>query len=430
MSKVKSITPLPPADFTPELGNYKALQPFRYWCQKVLPLVYDDSLSYYELLCKVVDYLNKTMEDVETLHGYVTNLHTVYEKLQSYVNNYFSTLDVQEEIDNKLNEMSINGTLSGILNTIKQGNAIYVGNSYTVGVGSSNNKGIYELTKHLFNVSWIAHDSGAGFSTYLEHENTFSKIVEYQANHMTTDEKNSVNHVIFISAIGDTRALIERNYNTIDAFNDINGCVTKAKTLFPNAEICIAFAETVINGYGGTNAQAQLRFNKLLNESCANIGFRYLGWIGWDTNHYATNNANDNYHPNDRGYRFLKNNFINSFFGSFNIVPKHANVSIGDYGTMYVVYTPDKIELRFGSKSDLNTVNEQITLFNFNDKNIGIVPYSNVGNFIMNVFEQNFEIKNGFLNINDGILTFTPFGTITLKNGYYTFDTILAPTLL
>ena len=40
------------------------LTPFRFWCQKVLPLVYDDSLSYYELLCKVIDYLNKMGEDV------------------------------------------------------------------------------------------------------------------------------------------------------------------------------------------------------------------------------------------------------------------------------------------------------------------------------------------------------------------------------
>ena len=115
MTNVRSITPNDPADFTPELGNYKTLQPFRYWCQKVLPLVYDDSLSYYELLCKVVDYLNKTMEDVETLHGDVTNLHTAYEELQSYVNNYFSTLDVQEEINNKLNQMASDGTLSDII---------------------------------------------------------------------------------------------------------------------------------------------------------------------------------------------------------------------------------------------------------------------------------------------------------------------------
>ena len=115
MSNVRSITPNDTANFTPEMGNYKTLQPFRYWCQKVLPLVYDDSLSYYELLCKVVDYLNKTMEDVETLHGDVTNLRTAYEKLQSYVNNYFSTLDVQEEINNKLDNMASSGELYEII---------------------------------------------------------------------------------------------------------------------------------------------------------------------------------------------------------------------------------------------------------------------------------------------------------------------------
>jgi hypothetical protein len=114
----RTITPNPPADFTPNMGNYKTLQPFRYWCQKVLPLVYDDSLSYYELLCKVVDYLNKTMEDVETLHGDVTNLHKAYEQLQGYVNNYFSTLDVQKEINNKLDTLVENGTLSELLKNV------------------------------------------------------------------------------------------------------------------------------------------------------------------------------------------------------------------------------------------------------------------------------------------------------------------------
>ena len=35
------------------------LKHFHFWCQKVLPLVYDDSLSYYEVLCKVTEHLNK-----------------------------------------------------------------------------------------------------------------------------------------------------------------------------------------------------------------------------------------------------------------------------------------------------------------------------------------------------------------------------------
>lgn len=122
------------ADFSPTQGNYSELKPFRYWCQKVLPLVYDDSLSYYELLCKVVDYLNKTMEDVETLHDDVDNLHTAYGQLENnmnqkytdmsawvnqsyqdlvdFVNDYFDNLDVQEEINNKLDDMASDGSLT------------------------------------------------------------------------------------------------------------------------------------------------------------------------------------------------------------------------------------------------------------------------------------------------------------------------------
>lgn len=75
--------------------------PFRFWCQKVLPLVYDDSLSYYELLAKVVEYLNNTMSDVITLEDFVTN--------------YFDNLDVQEEINNKLDAMAIDGSLTALV---------------------------------------------------------------------------------------------------------------------------------------------------------------------------------------------------------------------------------------------------------------------------------------------------------------------------
>lgn len=34
----------------------------RYWCQYALPAVYDDSLSYYELLCKIVAKVNEIIE--------------------------------------------------------------------------------------------------------------------------------------------------------------------------------------------------------------------------------------------------------------------------------------------------------------------------------------------------------------------------------
>ena len=103
------------ADYTPNMGEYTELRPFRYWCQKVLPLVYDDSLSYMELLCKVVDYLNKTMHDVDTLHTDVVQLHAAYIQLQQYVNTYFENLDIQPEIDKKLDEMAESGALLNII---------------------------------------------------------------------------------------------------------------------------------------------------------------------------------------------------------------------------------------------------------------------------------------------------------------------------
>lgn len=50
------------------------MKPFRFWCQKVLPLVYDDSLSYYETLCKIVAYLNNVIEDVNQIPQYIQSL--------------------------------------------------------------------------------------------------------------------------------------------------------------------------------------------------------------------------------------------------------------------------------------------------------------------------------------------------------------------
>lgn len=54
--------------------NYNRTEKLRFWCQKVLPIVYDDSLSYYELLNKVVVYLNSTIEDVQSVIDEITSL--------------------------------------------------------------------------------------------------------------------------------------------------------------------------------------------------------------------------------------------------------------------------------------------------------------------------------------------------------------------
>lgn len=66
------------------------LKHFRFWCQKVLPLVYDDSLSYYEVLCKVVDYLNHMMDDVNVVINDYTELKKELEVVRNWINNFSS----------------------------------------------------------------------------------------------------------------------------------------------------------------------------------------------------------------------------------------------------------------------------------------------------------------------------------------------------
>lgn len=92
---------------------------FRFWCQKVLPTVYDDSLSYYELLCKVVNYLNQLIDSnnnlEKELHDFENTTNSNYAELKSYVENYFNNLDVQAEINKKLDEMAASGALGNLL---------------------------------------------------------------------------------------------------------------------------------------------------------------------------------------------------------------------------------------------------------------------------------------------------------------------------
>lgn len=76
--------------FTPDYNFVGSdnLSPFEVWCQKVLPTIYDNSLSYYELLTKVVNYLNTTMQTVNELGKDVTELNKAYNQLVTYVNGF------------------------------------------------------------------------------------------------------------------------------------------------------------------------------------------------------------------------------------------------------------------------------------------------------------------------------------------------------
>lgn len=91
-----------PADFDPSLKPYDNIPFLRFWCQKVLPAVYDQSLSYYEALCKMGAFLNKMLEELEKMQENIDALHEAFVKLQAWVNAEIERFET--DMENRFNE--------------------------------------------------------------------------------------------------------------------------------------------------------------------------------------------------------------------------------------------------------------------------------------------------------------------------------------
>lgn len=95
------------------MWNYK-ITPLRMWCHKILPLVYDESLSYYEVLCKTVAKLNEVIE--------VTNgiSDVIDEKVKEYLES--------DEFKNLVRTFIL--SLEDAISTSNEGNSDYASRNY------------------------------------------------------------------------------------------------------------------------------------------------------------------------------------------------------------------------------------------------------------------------------------------------------------
>lgn len=109
-------------DFKPTMKDYKQLTPFKFQILQSFPFIAEDfdSLTNYELLCKVVEYLNDVINNEKNVEDNVTALYNSFVELQDYVDNYFDNLDVQDEINNKLEDMAEDGSLYTIISSYTQ----------------------------------------------------------------------------------------------------------------------------------------------------------------------------------------------------------------------------------------------------------------------------------------------------------------------
>lgn len=103
------------------LNNLKPIQelrPFTRFCTTIgnLPSSYLESMTYYEQILWLCEYLEKTViPSVNNNAEALQEVQALYIELKNYVDNYFKNLDVQDEINNKLDEMALDGTLANII---------------------------------------------------------------------------------------------------------------------------------------------------------------------------------------------------------------------------------------------------------------------------------------------------------------------------
>ena len=142
---------------------------FKFWCQKVLPLVYDDSLSYYETLCKIVKTLNEVINAVNKLPEYIQSLVSD-DKLKEILSELLNQLEEQIASANEQNNINatqdrnvgdliwVNGTL---YRAIKQ---IDTGDKYVVGSNIEKitiEKTIHEVKKYIANYFEVNHTNAS-----------------------------------------------------------------------------------------------------------------------------------------------------------------------------------------------------------------------------------------------------------------------------
>ena len=325
-----------PADFAPDL-NYGAsgIGSFRFWCQKTLPLVYDDSLSYYELLCKLAKFMQDAVEDISTLDK-------AYLELQDYVNHYFDNLDVQEAIDAKLDEMAEDGTLGNLISQYitRNNDVVIITASYgdPSVVGYSNtilSKCKYRLEHNSGIKCYYGYRSSASFSGHFPLDEQYERITFIPAINMALTnieseggDPSTVGQVIIVGGGNDVWEV----ENRAKIANGMRAVTAKIKTEFPNAVIRFAWCSWRLSGLSSTYT----RYNDtitLFKELCGKNGIGYCHNSEFIFHQYDPTwyKAGDSLHPSEIGADHYADGLIECILtGSCDVVREEIFINNPD----------------------------------------------------------------------------------------------------
>lgn len=335
------------------MNMYNRLPPFKWYVLQNFPFIEADfdAITNYQLLCKIVEYLNLNIEKTNELGTQVENL-----------TNWFNNLDVQDEIDNKLDEMvedgtmaeiinqeifeELNTTISGLQNDItdlqtdfnktkypatyyKGKNLVIFGDSFSQpGIANSEDEYWCKLVSNNLQMNRFNFAiAGAGFG---RDGNLLATQLTTAQGQMTTDEKNNTAIVIVYAGYNDIQ-----NNVTVDTI--VENCVTlvnNINTTFPNAKIILAPFNWSYGSLSRTNNRdIEVAINRISRETSSKpvvmlkmARYWLLGIVS-----YFRNSA----HPSTSGYKLIASYMIGAIMGSAEhvcisgtLTPSHGSENI------------------------------------------------------------------------------------------------------
>lgn len=178
----------------------------------MIPTSYKVSLTYEEQIIAIGDYLEETV--IPALNNNaeaVAELQNLFIELKNYVDNYFENLDVQQEINNKLDAMVADGTLPEIVASYLNSKAIFgfdnvesmknatnlINGSYakTLGYYEINDGGeaTYKITNAVSETEYKEELKNGLFATLII-DNDSVNVHQFGAKgDGTTDDSNAIN---------------------------------------------------------------------------------------------------------------------------------------------------------------------------------------------------------------------------------------------
>ena len=269
--------------------NYTNLTPFKWFVLENFPFIEADfdALTEWQLFCKVGKEINKIINSQNTLGTQMENLTNAFIELENYVNNYFENLDVQEEINNKLNEMAESGqlaeiiaqylTLQGLLcfNTLSElKNAENIANGSFVKTYGTNTMG--DGIMYFYKIREIENTDVVDNLNIISLTNYPNLIAERISNFITNDKTNPIYYGADPTA-------------QVDSSIAINNCILANKggtinfsqgTYIVNQTINLPYKENEKVSINGNGA-------KLIN----NVTLDRLFYVGFDKGTSGNNNV-------------------------------------------------------------------------------------------------------------------------------------------